>query len=148
MKISTKGRYGLRIMMDIALHQSEGPVTLHEISKRQGISEKYLWQVINVLKSAGLVRVTRGAHGGYQLAIPSEQIHLYNIIVPLEGTFELVDCVFSPKSCSRAEQCTARDVWSEISSQIEKLFHSITLEDIIKKARARQGEVNAVTFEI
>ena len=148
MKISTKGRYGLRILMDIALNEAKGPVTLHEISERQGISEKYLWQVINILKSVGLVRVTRGARGGYQLALPPEKIPLYDIVVPLEGTFELVDCVFSKKNCSRAEQCVARDIWKEISLEIERLFRSITLEDIVKKARQKEADVNAVTFEI
>jgi len=148
MKISTKGRYGLRIMVDIALHESDGPVTLHEIAERQGISEKYLWQVINVLKSAGLVRVTRGARGGYQLARPSSGITLYDIVVPLEGTFELVDCVYSKNQCVRSEQCAARDVWRNLSEEIERLFRSITLETVVFLARKRQNEVNAITFEI
>jgi Rrf2 family protein len=148
MKISTKGRYGLRIMVDIALHESDGPVTLHEIAERQSISEKYLWQVINVLKSAGLVRVTRGARGGYQLARPSSGITLYDIVVPLEGTFELVDCVYSKNHCVRSEQCAARDVWRNLSEEIERLFRSITLETVVSLARKRQNEVNAITFEI
>jgi Rrf2 family cysteine metabolism transcriptional repressor len=86
MKLSTRGRYGVRMMLELALHYGEGPILLKDIAERQGISEKYLWQLINPLKTTGLVNSLRGAHGGYVLAKAPEAISLKAILQILEGS--------------------------------------------------------------
>jgi len=133
MKISTKGRYGLRIILDIALHQDKGPVVLRDIAKRQVISQKYLWQVITPLKSAGLLTVTRGAHGGYVLAQAPETISIRDVVGILEGQVSLVSCVTAPDSCKRSAQCTVRSAWTEIEEKLNDAMRGITLKDLIQR---------------
>jgi Rrf2 family protein len=131
MKISTKGRYGLRVLLDIAAHQEKGPVILRDISARQEISEKYLWQVINPLKSAGLVNSTRGAKGGYVLAKAPSAITLLEIVSILEGPVSVVDCVGAPDQCERSGACVTRGVWGKIESAIKDSMAKITLKEIV-----------------
>jgi Rrf2 family cysteine metabolism transcriptional repressor len=92
MKLSTRGRYGVRLMLELALHYGEGPILLKDIAGRQGISEKYLWQLINPLKTAGLVNSLRGARGGYMLGKAPDAVSLKAILLILEGSLCLVDC--------------------------------------------------------
>jgi Rrf2 family protein len=139
MKISTKGRYGLRTLIDIARHQSEGAVTLGDISKRQKISAKYLWQVINPLKTARMLRVTRGAKGGFFLTREPEEITLYEIVATLEGDLLLVDCLGAGANCEMAASCVARTVWHDVSHAMETSLKSITLADILKRCEASAG---------
>ncbi len=140
MKLSTRGRYGVRLMLDLALHYGEGPVLLKDISGRQGISEKYLWQLINSLKTVGLIGSTRGAHGGYVLARPPEEISLKEIVRVLEGSLCLVDCVENPAVCDRSQTCTSRDIWSEASNQISQILESMTLDKMVVKQRTKNQE--------
>lgn len=98
MKLSTKGRFGVRLMIDLALHSGRGPLLLKDIARRQGISEKYLWNLINPLKTVEHVRSIRGAHGGYRLAKQPAEISLKDIMRVLEGCLCLVDCVENPSS--------------------------------------------------
>ena len=126
MKLSTRGRYGVRLMLELALHYGEGPVLLKDIAERQGISEKYLWQLINPLKTTGLVNSRRGAHGGYVLGKPPEAISLKAILQILEGPLCLVDCVDNPSLCKRSLSCISRDIWGEASKNMQQ-----TLEDTI-----------------
>jgi len=140
MKLSTRGRYGVRLMLDLALHYGEGPVLLKDIAGRQGISEKYLWQLINPLKTVGLIGSTRGAHGGYVLARPPEEISLREIVRVLEGSLCLVDCVENPAVCDRSQTCTSRDIWSEASNQISQILESMTLEKMVVKQRTKNQE--------
>lgn len=135
MKISTKGRYGLRVLMDIAAHQEKGPVILRDISARQEISEKYLWQVINPLKSAGLVNSTRGAKGGYVLAKAPGDITLLEIVSILEGPVSVVDCVGSPDQCGRSSACVTRNVWGKIETGIKDAMARITLQEIVDQQK-------------
>lgn len=135
MKISTKGRYGLRTLMDIARHQESGAVTLHEIAARQKISVKYLWQVINPLKTAGLLRVTRGAKGGYTLARAPEQITLFEVISTLEGSLSPVECLENKAYCDQQSVCVAQSVWLDVYQAIEKTLKGITLETILTRQR-------------
>jgi len=127
MKISTKGRYGLRTLMDIAIHQNAGTVTLNEIAKRQQISAKYLWQIMSQLKNAGLVRGTRGPKGGYRLIRGPEEITLLDIVRILEGPVTLVEC---ENECPFDGQCIAQRVWREISDTVGQALQGITLADI------------------
>jgi len=140
MKLSTRGRYGVRLMLDLALHYGEGPVLLKDIAGRQGISEKYLWQLINPLKTVGLIGSTRGAHGGYVLARPPEEISLKEIVRVLEGSLCLVDCVENPAVCDRSQTCTSRDIWSEASNQISQILESMTLDKMVVKQRTKNQE--------
>ena len=140
MKLSTRGRYGVRLMLDLALHYGEGPILLKDIAGRQGISEKYLWQLINPLKTVGLIGSTRGAHGGYVLARPPEEISLKEIVRVLEGSLCLVDCVENPAVCDRSKTCTSRDIWSEASNQISQILESMTLDKMVVKQRTKNQE--------
>jgi len=135
MKISTKGRYGLRTLMDIALHQHNGPVPLNDIAERQGISAKYLWQVMNPLRTAGVVNVVRGAHGGYSLAKPPEQVTLLDLVEVLEGPVSIVDCVQVPENCERTLICASRTIWDEINSSLIAALRGITLAEVIERQR-------------
>lgn len=132
MKLSTRGRYGLRLMMDIALHCKESPVTLKDISKRQEISEKYLWHLINPLKNAGLLKSWRGARGGYMLGKPLNKISLEEIVRVVEGSLFIVECTEKPSVCPRSHFCVAREVWGTISKKIADSLKSITLQDILE----------------
>jgi len=138
MKISTKGRYGLRILLDLATHQNKGPVNLSDISKRQGISEKYLWQVINLAKAAGLINSARGPKGGYTVAKPTDQITVLEIISALEGPIVLVDCLDKPESCNRNDSCVTREVWGKIGDSMKKTMAGITLQELVNKQEAQE----------
>ena len=140
MKMSTKGRYGVRLMIDLALHSGEGPVLLKDIAQRQGISEKYLWSLINPLKTVGLVRSIRGARGGYQLAKEPAEISLKDIMRVLEGPLCLVDCVENPSSCKRSPTCITRDVWCEASQGFMKTLEAMTLETMVDRHRIKGAE--------
>ncbi|HHJ00915.1 MAG TPA: Rrf2 family transcriptional regulator [Candidatus Aerophobetes bacterium] len=138
MKLSTKGRYGTRAMVELALHYGQGPVLLKDIAKRQEISEKYLEHVITPLKVAGLVKSIRGAHGGYVLAKPPAQIKLSQVIRVLEGSITPVECVDDPKTCTRAELCVTRDVWRKIKRAIDEILESISLKDLVEQQEKKE----------
>lgn len=133
MKISTKGRYGLRTLMDVAVHQEKGPVNLNDIAGRQGISAKYLWQIVNLLKTAGFVRGTRGPKGGYVLLRDPADITLLDVIQVLEGPVSLVECVDDPDACTRVETCVAHSVWEEVAQAIRGALQKITLAEILRR---------------
>ena len=133
MKISTKGRYGLRTLMDISVHQVHGPVNLNDIAERQGISAKYLWQIVNLLKTAGFVRGTRGPKGGYVLLLNPSEISLLDVIQTLEGPLSLVECVDDPAFCNRMANCVAHSVWEEVSQSIRGALRKITLAEILRR---------------
>ena len=133
MKISTKGRYGLRTLMDIAIHQAQGPVNLNDIAERQSISAKYLWQIVNLLKTAGFVRGMRGPKGGYILLRDPAQITLLDVIQVLEGPVSLVECVDDPHFCDRADKCVAHSIWEEASQTIRGALNNITLAEILRR---------------
>lgn len=133
MKISTRGRYGVRLMLELAQDYGKGPLTLREISRRQGISEKYLWQLVTPLKKAGLITAERGAHGGYSLSKRPSKITLKQIVTTLEGPLCAVECVENPGICKRARMCASRDVWKEVSDKIDDTLEGITLEDLAER---------------
>jgi Rrf2 family cysteine metabolism transcriptional repressor len=133
-------------MLDIALHCAEGPVPLRAISKRQDITEKYLWHLINPLKSAGLIESTRGAHGGYVLAKPLSDISIKEIVRALEGPLTLVKCVEKPGSCSKAKSCVARDLWVEVAEKISQTLEAVTLKDIVESHKTKTD--TAVNYNI
>ncbi len=136
-KLSTKGRYGVRLMFDLALHYGEGAITLKDVSKRQGISEKYLWHLIPPLKNAGLVNSTRGARGGYVLAKPPHLINLKEILLVLEGSMCLVECTEQPSLCKRSSGCVAREMWTEVTDRMLQALTAFTLEAMLEKERGK-----------
>lgn len=141
MKLSTRGRYGVRLMFDLALHYGDGPIYLKDIAERQAISAKYLWQLINPLKMTKLVTSTRGAHGGYILGKEPERISLKEILDVLEGSLCLVDCVDNPAICERAAFCVSRDIWGEAAAGMRQTLESTTLAEMVKRHKEkRQGE--------
>ncbi|MEI6126417.1 MAG: Rrf2 family transcriptional regulator [Pseudomonadota bacterium] len=137
MKLSTKGRHGLRIMLDLALNEGKGHTALKDISKRQGISEKYLWRLIDPLRSAGLVQSNRGAKGGYILGKALTSITLNDIVSVLEGTVFLTECIERPSTCSRSDYCVARDIWQEASEKISATLKTMTLKYIVERHKTK-----------
>ena len=137
MKLSTRGRYGVRLMIDLALHYGEGPILLKEIAERQGISEKYLWQLINPLKTTGLINSIRGAHGGYVLGKAPEAVTLKEILQVLEGPLCLVDCVDNPSLCERSSSCISRDVWGEASRNLRQTMENTTLAAMVERQKEK-----------
>jgi len=138
MKLSTRGRYSARLMLELALRYNQGPILLKDISKSQEISLKYLGQLIIPLKIAGLIRSTRGAHGGYFLARPPHEIKLSEIITAVEGSLNPVECVDNPDICSRFDNCVTREIWAEIGKKCFELLDSITLKDMVDRHKKKQ----------
>ncbi len=139
-KLSTKGRYGTRLMLNLALHYNEGreAVVLKNISAEEDLSIRYLEQIIIPLKINKLVKSVRGAGGGYTLAKHPSEINLCEIIEVLEGSCALVDCVEDPDSCERMTECATFEVWKEASELLKNFFKSKTLQDLVEIARGKR----------
>ena len=137
MKLSTKSRYGLRAMLQLAMHYQNNPVQLREIADEEEISVKYLEHLISTLKAAGLVRAIRGSRGGYVLNESPDKISLLDIVECLEGCLCLVDCVCNPELCHRHSSCATRDIWVEINRRIEEVLGSQTLDDLMHTYRRK-----------
>ena len=140
MKLSTKGRYSTRAMLDLALQFGKGPVLIRDISKRQRISKGYLEQLFIPLRSAGLVRGIRGASGGFTLARPPAEIRLSDIMQATEGSTAPAVCVDEGNLCAQSSQCVTRDVWSEIKRACDKVLESMTLQDLVERHRKKCAE--------
>lgn len=129
MKFSTRARYGMRAMLDLAVND-EGLVLLKDIAARQGISKRYLEHMMTLLRNGGLVTAERGARGGYRLARPAEAIGLDEIVEALEGRIAPVDCVEDSSICERAEECVVRDLWFQVTEAMRGILREQTLEDL------------------
>jgi Rrf2 family protein len=138
MKISTKIRYGVRAMVELASGYGKGPIELKEIARREEISLKYLEQVFIPLRTAGLVKSIRGSKGGYSLAKSPSEIYLSEIVEVLEGPIEIVDCLRDSKHCRKASHCVTREVWREVSQAIQNILSSITLEELLNRKREKE----------
>lgn len=132
MKISTKGRYALRLMMDLAMHNTGSPISLKDIAVRQGISEKYLEQIISVLNKAGYVKSMRGAQGGYQLTRTPEEYTVGMILRITEGSLAPVDCVNEGGICEKMDTCVTIRIWKEVNDAVNGVVDNITLADILE----------------
>jgi len=135
MKLSTKGRYATRAMLDLALHSGKGPVLIKDISQREEISKRYLEQLFLPLKAAGLVRSIRGARGGFTLARPPSQIKLSEIIRVMEGSTSPAECIDDAGICSRTDSCVTREVWAEMKRALDKVLESTTLHDLVERQK-------------
>lgn len=138
MKLSTRTRYGIRAIIELAQHKGKKPLQLKIIAQRQDISVKYLEQLITVLKSAGFVRSVRGSKGGYILAKPGDQIKLSDVFRCLEGSVTTAECVGDEDYCDRAADCVARELWTQVEQAIEKVLQSITLQDLVNRVRDKR----------
>jgi Rrf2 family protein len=136
LKISTRGRYALRLMLDLASQDPEDYVPLKSISQRQGISSKYLEQIIADLSRAGFVKSTRGAQGGYQLTRPPEAYTVGAILRLIEGSLVPVACMEQePNQCPRCAQCATLELWQELDAAIRSVVDQKTLADLAKRQR-------------
>jgi len=146
MKLSTRARYGTRALLDLALHQSEGPVSLKDIAQRQRISLQYLEHLITPLITAGMVRSVRGPKGGVSLAKPPKQIVLSEIIQLLEGSTAPVECVDNPKLCPRSELCVTRDIWDELKKAMNGVLKSTTLQNLVERQESKKAPQEAMYY--
>ena len=135
MKITTKGRYALRMMIDLAEHQDGGYVSLKEIAKRQNISKKYLEQIIPVFHGTDLLRTERGSQGGYALGRPPAKITVGEILRLSEGSLTPVECVDDPIGCDRSVDCATLPVWQGLTRVISNYLDGITLQDLLDQRR-------------
>ena len=139
MRISTKGRYALRMLIDLAEHRDQGYVSLKEISQRQNISKKYLEQIIPIFNKTDVLRANRGSQGGYMLAKAPDQYTVGEIIRLTEGSLSPVDCVDQdPAECSRSAFCPTLPIWQGLSKLINEYLDGITLQDILDQQAACQ----------
>lgn len=139
MKISTKGRYALRLLVDLGYYGADDEyISVKTVSKRQDISEKYLEQIIAQLSKAGYVKSIRGAQGGYRLAKEPEEYTVGMILRLIEGNLSSVSCLENnPNKCRRCNQCVTIDVWQQINDAVNDVIDHITLKDLLDKQRAK-----------
>jgi Rrf2 family cysteine metabolism transcriptional repressor len=146
MKLSTRGRYGSRLLLDIALHQEEGPVLLRDIAQRQQIHLPYLKHLIAPLVAGGILRSVRGAKGGLFLIKPPEQVRLNEVIQLLEGPIAPVECVIDPEVCEHSECCVTRDIWAELQKAMDKVLETTTLRDLIERQKEKGQPAEAMYY--
>ncbi len=140
MKLSTRSRYGTRLMLDMAQHYEEGPIHLAQVAARQGISVKYLEQIIIPLKKADYIRSVRGPKGGHTLTMAPEEITVGEIVALLEEGTSLAECAHNDKACERSQSCLTRWLWNEAGRALFDKLNSITLADVMNGAEPRSGE--------
>jgi Rrf2 family protein len=144
MKLSTKGRYAMRAMLDLAQHYGEGLVLLKDVARRQELSERYLEHLFLTLKAAGLVNSVRGARGGFQITRPPSEIKLIDVIRACEGQLSVVECVNDPASCQRSARCATRDMWAELQMAMDGVLGSLTLQDMVERQHHKEQIATAM----
>ena len=147
MRMSTKGQYGTRALVDLAQRYGKGPILVKDIAKRQGISQHYLEHLFIRLIAAGMLKSTRGAKGGFALARPPEQIKVSEVIELMEGSLAPVSCVDDPKACTRTSSCVMREVWSEMKAAMSGVLESTTLQSLVERQRSKDQNM-AATYDI
>lgn len=142
MKLSTKGRYGLRALIDLAVNSGGEVVSIHSIAQRQNISERYLEQLMGKLRRAGLVDSVRGAGGGYRLARPPGEISVGEVLCALEGSLDAVTCPGNEEEpgCEGADMCVARFVWKRINDSIRQAVDTLMIDQLAEESRRIQEE--------
>lgn len=147
MRLSTKGRYGTRALLDIAIQSDNNPVPLKDIAARQEISVQYLEQLIGPLISAGIARSVRGSKGGITLAKPPEAITLREVIRALEGAVGPTACTTDLETCPRSDVCAVREVWKELGEAMNEVLESTTLLDLVERQK-RKNEFQDTMYYI
>ncbi|MCE5220370.1 MAG: Rrf2 family transcriptional regulator [Clostridium sp.] len=143
MKLSTKGRYGVRAMVDLATNYGGAPISIKTISKRENLSEYYLEQLFSPLRRANIIRSIRGAQGGYVLCKPPNEITVGDIMTILEGPIEIADCIDGIE-CDTSDCCATKAVWEKIKNSIDSVMNSITLQDIIDDYEASKNKKSGI----
>ncbi len=146
MKLSTRGRYGTRALLELALRQQEGPVLLKDIAQRQQISQRYLEHLITPLVAGGIIRSTRGSKGGVLLAKAPNEIKLSEVIQLLEGSVAPVECINNPGICSRSAFCVTRDVWGELDKAMSGVLETTTLQDLVERQKRKEKPTEAMYY--
>ena len=138
MKISTKGRYALRMMLDMAQHQKNGPVALKDIAERQNVSKKYLEQIALILSQEGILQGTRGHQGGYRLVMNPSELTVYRILEIVEGSMHPVACLdHAPNACERCNGCETLYIWEGLDRVIQEYLSSMTLQDVLDRVHVK-----------
>ena len=141
MKISTKGRYALRMLLDLAEHRDKGFIPLKDIAERQGISKKYLEQIVGILNQSGILRTNRGYQGGYMLAQPPEKYTVGQVLRITEGSLSSVACLDTETNlCERSSFCKTLPVWQGLDKLVNEYLDSITLQDILDGDKSVGGD--------
>jgi Rrf2 family cysteine metabolism transcriptional repressor len=138
MKLSTRGRYATRALLELALRPGDNPATLKDLAQRQQISIRYLEHLITPLVAAGIVRSMRGPRGGIALARSPQKIRLREVIQLLEGSTAPVECLDNPAGCDRSATCVTRDVWGEIRKAMDNVLGSTTIADLVERQKLKE----------
>ena len=146
MKLSTKGRYGVKAMVELAIHYGDSPLSIKTISKRQGISEYYLEQLFSPLRKAKLINSIRGAQGGYILGREPKEIKVSDIMYVLEGPIEIADCI-EGVACNNIDCCATRLLWTKIKNSIDEVMEGVTLQDIVDDYNKIKEKNEALTLQ-
>jgi len=133
MQLTTKARYIIRALIDMAIHSAEGPALVKDIAERQGMSARYLEQLLLAPKAAGMIRSTRGAHGGFTLARSPERITLREIIQIMEGSISPTECADEPGICPSSSSCVTHDIWVKIKQATDEILESTTLQNLVDR---------------
>ena len=144
MRLSTKTRYGLRALVDLAARQGQGPILIDTIAQRQEVSRKYLDAIFGRLREAGLLRSQRGAKGGVMLARKAELINVAEVVRALEGPIRLVDCDSDGKPCQRKDLCVTHDLWRDLAGMIEHRLEEVTVGDLSEQMLQKEAAVSAM----
>ncbi|MHB0877265.1 MAG: RrF2 family transcriptional regulator [Anaerolineae bacterium] len=147
MKLTTRMRYGTRVMLELALHYEQGALSLGEIVQRQTLPERYVEALLGTLRGATLVQSVRGAAGGYLLGRPPGQITLCDIFEVLEGSEAFVPCTLDHSACDRRDTCVTQEVWARMYEQATEVLRQTTLADLVTRLQQR-AEANAVSYVI
>lgn len=137
MKLSTRARYGVRALLDLALHQGEGAVLLKDIARRQEISLPYLQHLITPLTAGGIVKTSRGIHGGVSLLKSPKEIKLSEVLQFLEGSVSPVECINHPRICPRSDLCATRDIWDEMKKAMNGVLETTTLQGLVERQKQK-----------
>ena len=141
MKISTKGRYALRMLIDLASNREDGYISLKDIAERQDISKKYLEQIVPMLNKSGILRTNRGNKGGYMLAKAPNELTVGDVLRATEGNLAPVSCLeYEPNTCPRREDCATLYIWEGLYKAVNEYLDNITIQDIIDRAINLNGD--------
>lgn len=138
MKISTRGRYGTRLVLNLAMNYGKGPLQLKNIAREQDISLNYIEHLIGPLVAAGIVRTARGASGGAWLAKPPRDIKVSDVVSLFEGSTAPVECVDNPGVCKRSTFCVTRDIWKEVKEAVNNVFESMSFQELVEKQNVKR----------
>lgn len=141
MKLSTRSRYGVRLMLNLAFHYGQGAFQLNQIAQAEGISEKYLSQIVIHLRNKGLLTSSRGSHGGHTLAKHPRNITLKDIVEAVDGEVVLVDCLKGEQGCDRGSECLTQEIWGKLGKTIASELEQVTLQTLIDRQMFKNAEL-------